>query len=102
MLMLPVRLLRSRLAGDFTADLPTGVEPVDHWCRDPQFFPGATGLLTNSSWADVVPGGHGFSDNPPPARQRGVVVLGNCQATLKSYQPILHGSIGGLPKTWSL
>ena len=73
----PIHLLRARLEDDFTADLPTGVEPVDHWCRDPQFFPGATGLLTNSSWADVVPGGHGFSDNPPPARQRGVVVLGN-------------------------
>ncbi|TML07481.1 MAG: hypothetical protein E6G39_19655 [Actinobacteria bacterium] len=98
----PLHLLRARLADDFTADLPKGVEPVAHWCRDPQFFPGATGLLTNSSWADVVPGGHGFSDHPPPARQRGVVVLGNYQATAASYQRILDGSIGGFAKTWSV
>ena len=29
-------------------------------------------------------------------------MLGNYQATVKSYQRILDGSIGGFPKTWSV
>jgi hypothetical protein len=96
----PIVRLRCLLAGDFTADLPPGVRPVGAWCRDPQFFPGATGLLTADSWSGVVPGSAGLLDPPPPAPVRGLLVIGNYQATLASYQRVLDGTIGGFPTTW--
>lgn len=96
----PIALLRRRLAEDFSDHLPPGVFPVDEWCRDPQFFPGATGLLTAASWAEVDPGSDGILDPPPPAPTRGVLVVANYQATLGSYRRVLAGEIGGLPTTW--
>lgn len=96
----PVVELRRLLAEEFTADLPPGVHPVEAWCRDPQFFPGATGLLTAVAWSEVDPGSDGVSDTPPPAPKRGVVVVGNYQATLASYRRVLAGEIGGFPSTW--
>ncbi|MCA1706863.1 MAG: hypothetical protein LC808_27815 [Actinobacteria bacterium] len=62
------------------ADLPERVHPVRDWCADPQFFPGATGLLSNRSWADVIPGSAGVTGDLPPPPERGVIVLGNYQA----------------------
>lgn len=95
----PVRLLRARLAADFVDDLPAGVHPIPSWCPEPQFFPGATGLLAESSWVEVIPGTAAIEE-PLPAPQRGALVLGNYQATLSSYQRVLDGSIGGFPTTW--
>ncbi len=96
----PVEVLRAILDEEFSEDLPERVHPVRLWCADPQFFPGATGLLSNGSWADVVPGSYGVIDHLPSAHRGGVMVLGNYQATLASYGRILDGSIGGFPTTW--
>jgi len=95
----PVKLLRARLATDFVDDLPAGVHPIPSWCGEPQFFPGASGLLAQCSWAEVVPGTE-ESEELLAAPQRGALVLGNYQATLSSYQRVLDGSIGGFPTTW--
>lgn len=94
----PVVRLRGELAATFASDLPAGVYPVEQWCADPQFFPGATGLLTAHSWLEVVPGSAGVELPTPP--QRGVMVLGNYQASRASYQRIVDGDIGGFPTTW--
>jgi hypothetical protein len=96
----PIAQLRAALAVQFADDLPVGVHPVEQWCAEPQFFPGATGLLSNSSWLDVAPGSAGLAVGLPPAPERGVLVLGNYQATRSSYQRILDGDIGGFPTTW--
>lgn len=96
----PLTLLRRRLEEDFFGDLPDGVHRVDKRCREPQFFPGATGLLTESSWSEVIPGRRKVEERLPPAPRRGILVLGNYQATLASYQRILDQSIGGFPTTW--
>jgi len=95
----PVSLLRARLATDFVDDLPAGVHPIPSWCPEPQFFPGATGLLAESSWAEVIPGTADL-DELLATPQRGALVVGNYQATVSSYQRILDGSIGGFPTTW--
>jgi AcrR family transcriptional regulator len=42
----PIVALRKRLTAEFSSDLPAGVHPVARFCGEPQFFPGATGLLT--------------------------------------------------------
>jgi hypothetical protein len=94
----PVALLRARLVTEFVDDLPAGVHPIPRWCRDPQFFPGATGLLAAPSWAEVAPG-TAMNQELLPAPRRGVLVLGNYQATLSSYHR-LDGSIGGFATTW--
>lgn len=93
-------VLRALLGREFADDLPEGVQPVGQWCRDPQFFPGGTGLLSESSCQDVSPGSAGVLDDLPPPPGRGVVVVGNYQATLASYQRILAQDIGGFPTTW--
>src|SRR6476469_5166983 len=93
----PVERLREELVVRFARDLPPGVHPVERWCADPQFFPGATGLLSNSSWDEVEPGSVGVSTDLLPAPQNGVLVLGNYQASLASYQRLLDGHIGGFP-----
>jgi uracil-DNA glycosylase family 4 len=98
----PIVTLRRLLAEQFTDDLPAGVHPVGAWCRDPQFFPGATGLLRAKSWTEVDPGSDGIAGPPPAAPLRGVLVLGNYQATLASYQRVLDGTIGGFPRTWGV
>jgi hypothetical protein len=92
----PVAVLRSHLAADFIDDLPYGVRPVLEWCPDPQFFPGATGLITAESWPEVTPGSDGVLESPwPIAHDGGVVVVGNYQATWASYQRLCSGSLGG-------
>lgn len=96
----PVAILRAILADEFSDGLPVGVHPVRAWCADPQFFPGATGLLSDSSWTDVHPGTVGVMANFLPPPENGVIVLGNYQATLASYRRILDGDIGGFPTTW--
>ena len=100
MLEHPVVQLRAFIAEQLSADLPEGVHPVDAWCADPQFFPGATGLLAASSWSEVVPGAQGVLSRLPDPPECGVLVLGNYQATLSSYRRILSGKIGGFPTTW--
>lgn len=96
----PVSILRARLSDDFTDDLPPRVHPVHAWCGGPQFFPGSTGLLTESSWSEVVPGSQGIDHSFPPAPLRGIIVLGNYQATANSYRRLADGSLGGFPTTW--
>lgn len=96
----PVEILRQILSEEFSSDLPAGIHAVTEWCADPQFFPGATGLLSASSWSDVKPGSSGILQEPPPAPIGGVIALGNYQATISSYRRILSGEIGGLPTTW--
>lgn len=96
----PVEVLRDILANEFNSDLPDGVHPVRQWCADPQFFPGATGLVLNQSWEEVRPGSAGVIRELPPAPNNGVLVLGNYQATLDSYRRIADGTIGGFPTTW--
>lgn len=96
----PVPRLRAELAAHFARDLPPGVHPVERWCADPQFFPGASGLLSATTWTEVEPGSAGVSDALLPAPERGVLVLGNCQASRASYQRVLDGDIGGFPTTW--
>lgn len=96
----PIIRLRAELAASFRSDLPAGVHPVEQWCADPQFFPGATGLLTARSWLEVVPGSAGVAFDLPAPPEGGVLVLGNYQASLASYQRILSGDIAGFPTTW--
>ena len=85
----PVAVLRGLLNRDFAEDLPDWVFPVSHWYADPQFFPGATGLLSETSWQDVSPGSAGVAETFLPPPEHGVVVLGNYQATVNSYRRIL-------------
>lgn len=96
----PIVVLRDRLAGDFTQDLPPGVSPVSEWCAEPQFFPGATGLLSAGSWSSVEPGVLGLNDFMLPVPHRGVMVIGNYQASLSSYRDVLAGKRLGFPTTW--
>ncbi len=98
--MHPVTRLRAEVADQFVTDLPPGVHPVEQWCADPQFFPGATGLLSDQSWPDVKPGSVGVSAELLPAPLGGVLVLGNYQASRASYRRVLDGQIGGFPWTW--
>lgn len=52
----------------FANDLPAGVHPVEHWCAEPQFFRGTTGLLTCRTLLEVD---RKFSrDTYSPARAR--------------------------------
>jgi hypothetical protein len=67
----PIIELRHFIERELTTDLPEGVHPVSEWCADPQFFPGATGLVIANSWDEVVPGSQGLSSSPPPAHRRG-------------------------------
>ncbi len=96
----PITRLRAELAARFASDLPAGVHPVEQWCAEPQFFPGATGLLRSRTWLEVVPGSSGVAVDLPTPPERGVLVLGNYQATRASYQRILDGDMGGFPTTW--
>ena len=96
----PITRLRAELGARFASDLPADVHPVDQWCAEAQFFPGATGLLASRTWLKVVPGSAGVAVDLPVRPERGVLVLGNYQASRASYQRILDGDIGGLPTTW--
>ena len=96
----PVALLRARLAADFREGLPEGVHPVLRFCGEPQFFPGASGLLRARSWGEVMPGAGGVATDTYPDNEVRVMVLGNYQSTRTSYERILAGEIGGFPTTW--
>jgi uracil-DNA glycosylase len=56
--------------------------------------------LDAETWSEVQPGAAGVAETALPAPERGVIVLGNYQATMGSYQRILSGEIRGLPTTW--
>ncbi|HVB00555.1 MAG TPA: uracil-DNA glycosylase family protein [Acidimicrobiales bacterium] len=96
----PIQELRAFIADEFAEDLPLGVSPVTEWCAEPQFFPGASGLVSLPAWDLVVPGELGFTEELPGPSLGGVLVLGNYQATLSSYRRILSGELGGFPTTW--
>jgi hypothetical protein len=96
----PVQQLRRRLEAEFTEQLPDGVRAVREWCADPQFFPGATGLISASTWAEVEPGSEGILSSPRSFLSGNVMVVGNYQATWKSYQRVCHEGLGGFPTTW--
>ena len=96
----PISRLRDQLRTDFVSDLPPGVHPVHEWCAEPQFFPGASGLLSEASWSDVKPTARGVTDQFLPAPHRGVVVIGHNLASLDSYNKVLSGEINGFEKTW--
>jgi hypothetical protein len=95
-----VAVLRGLLGRDFGEGLPDGVFPVSQWCADPQFFPGATGLLLETSWQDVYPGSAGVVETFSPPPEHGLVVVGYYQATVRSYQRIVARDLGGFPTTW--
>jgi hypothetical protein len=97
----PIAVLRARLEEEFSTDLPPGVHPISAFCGEPQFFPGATGLLGVDAWTDVTP-----SERPPangvyPDADVRVIVVGNFQATRPSYERTLSGDSTGLRVTWS-
>lgn len=96
----PIHELRAFIADEFSEDLPLGVSPVSAWCAEPQFFPGASGLVSPASWDLVNPGELGVIKELPSPSLGGVLVIGNYQATLRSYRRILSGEIGGFPTTW--
>ena len=73
---------------------------MGEWCADPQFCPGATGLLSDASWDSVEPGVVGVSEQILPVPHRGVMVIGNYQASLRSYRRLLDGETRGFPTTW--
>ena len=73
---------------------------MGEWCADPQFFPGASGLLSDASWDSVEPGVVGVSEQILPVPHRGVMVIGNYQASLRSYRRLLDGETRGFPTTW--
>jgi hypothetical protein len=96
----PVLQLRDVLRARFTTRLPPNVFPVDDWVADPQFFPGAAGLLTESTWEEVSPGHAGHFEELPPPPNRGVIVVGNYFASLHTYKRVRSGEVGGLKRTW--
>jgi hypothetical protein len=97
----PVDELRRRVTTEFSDDLPPRVHRVHTWCSDPQFFPGATGLIAADSWSDVEPGSAGAATSPwPIVPDGGVIVVGNYQATWDSYKSLCAGEFGGFPTTW--
>lgn len=96
----PVERLRSIVASDFTADLPNRVHPLPSWCPEPQFFPGGSGMPTEATWDNVVPGGRGHPETLPAPDGRDVMVLGNFQATLDTYHRVAAGSDNEFSTTW--
>ena len=94
----PVRVLRERLVADFSHDLPAGVHPVDRFCGEPQFFPGASGLLTDATWTSVKAGAS--APTSFPCANVRVIVVGNYHASRASYERIVDRDIGGLRGTW--
>ncbi len=96
----PVEILRAALESDFRHGLPPGVYPITDWVADPQFFPGATGLLTEDDWADVAPGQAGLYAQLPDARTGGVIVVGNYFASVATYEKVRTGELKGLKRTW--
>ena len=96
----PVAELRGVLETEFQVGLPVGVYPVPEWVADPQFFPGASGLLTEEAWADVAPGQSGTFVDLPKARTGGVLVMGNYFAGLATYERVRSGELKGLKRTW--
>ncbi len=63
----PILELRDFIERELPTDLPDGVYAVSPGCADPQFLPGASGLMTASSWAEVIPGSEGLTSSFPPA-----------------------------------
>lgn len=96
----PVEALRTVLKADFQDDLPRGVHPVTEWVADPQFFPGASGLLTEQRWADVAPGESGVFTALPHVSTGGVMVVGNYFASVATYEKVRTGELKGLKRTW--
>jgi uracil-DNA glycosylase family 4 len=96
----PVERLRSIVAADFTANLPKRVHPLSAWCPEPQFFPGGSGMPTETAWDDVIPGVRGHPETFPAPEGRDVMVLGNFQATLDTYQRVAAGSDNEFSTTW--
>ena len=96
----PIEILRKRLVEDFSDELPAGVSPVTQYCREPQFFPGASGLLSSASWQEVEPAATEAANEFLPVPPHGVVVVGNYQATTASYMRLLRNEIRGFSRTW--
>ena len=96
----PISELRDFIERELRTELPDGVFPVSSWCAEPQFFPGASGLMIEDDWEEVRPGSRGLGAAIPPAPIGGVLVLGNYQATLSSYERIVSGEIAVFPTTW--
>ncbi len=103
----PLQLLRHRLKQDFGEDLPARVVPMPRWCREPQFFPGASGLPTESTWSEVLPGSlpeldfGSVAGEPmaPDVTGRDVFVLGNFQSTVLQYPRVVAG-LSAFDVTW--
>ena len=103
----PLQSLRHRLKQDFSEDLPPRVFPMPRWCREPQFFPGASGLPTESTWGEVRPGALpeinlgsvACESMAPDVTGRDVFVLGNFQSTVEQYSRVVAG-LSSFEVTW--
>lgn len=97
----PLAVLRRALADSFDAGcLPPGVFPVSPWCREPQFFPGGSGMPMQDTWDELVPGSCGHLEALPPTDGRDILVLANYQATLASYAAVADGAVAKYQRTW--
>lgn len=94
------RTLREVLA----ADRPDNVDPIDEWLAEPRFFPGASGLPTESTWATLRRGARPpLGDDVshyPEVGARDVMIVGNYLASRASYKNVLRDPTAGFDRTW--
>jgi uracil-DNA glycosylase family 4 len=57
-------------------------------------------MPTEATWDNVIPGGRGHPETLPAPDGRDVIVLGNFQATLDTYQQVAAGSNNEFTTTW--
>ncbi len=88
------------LRRDIDPFLPEHLAPVPHRIPEPQFFPGATGLLPYEEWAEVRPCSTGDRGLLPPVPESPVVVLGNFFATSDEFVDVDEGRLTHLGRTW--
>ncbi len=79
------------MQAEFSEGLPPKVRAVPEWVADPQFFPGASGLLTQDDWRDVTPGQSGLYETLPPPPTNGVMVVGNYFTSCATYAQVRAG-----------
>lgn len=83
----PAEVLRSELADVWLA-APASIKPMEIPVREPQFFPGASGLLDSLDWNDVVPCARPAGPPFPPWRPGGVLVVAHNFSSADKYDEI--------------
>lgn len=96
----PVELFRDFVRAHFESNLPNGVTSIPQWCVDPQFFPAGSGMPVAESWDLVRPGSSPVDALLPSSQGRDVMVLGNFQATVESFQRMLDAPESQFRTTW--